>query len=69
MDSSERYRRCRCHLNEGIDTLKFNRESQSVEEVSVLSFEVVLVIANIVSVSVPADISILIDVLFCLACF
>lgn len=40
-----------------------------MEEIAVFPLEVVLVIANIVSVAVPADVYITIWLLFSLACF
>lgn len=55
-DSSERCKQCRCRLDGTKGTWKFDGEGECIEKISVFTFEVVLIIAYIESISVPADI-------------
>lgn len=67
--SSGRCRRCRYRLDRDRATWELDAEGEGVEEVPVLAFEVVLVVANVETIPIPSDIYIPQLVLFSLACF
>ena len=54
-DSNELYKLYHCHLNKINLTWKFNCEVQTIIEFSIFPFQIVLIIANIIAVSKPAN--------------